>query len=244
LLPYAASLTLHGSAVGVLAAAAGFHSPANRPESVAHVVVTTWADSSIHLARPDSPVAAFGVPTRMPHPPARAPTVEPVRLEPISVPARVAPPTYDATLQTLEAVAHPPQPASPVAITTPPDSPIASAAESDDPPGPSEPLASGSAAASSPVAASSNRPPRYPEDALRERIEGIVRVQVGVGRDGSVTDATVLSTSGHQELDAAALEAVRAWRFQPARLRGVPVVSRVVVPIRFVCGVADNGRPR
>ncbi len=39
--------------------------------------------------------------------------------------------------------------------------------------------------------------------------------------------------SGFRELDRAALEAVRGWRFQPAQRDGQPVPGSLVIPIDF-----------
>ncbi len=77
------------------------------------------------------------------------------------------------------------------------------------------------------------RPPSYPPSARRLGIEGIVRVRVLVGTDGKVIQALVVKTSGHEALDAAALEAVVDWRFEPAQLDGEPVRSWASVPIAF-----------
>ncbi|QDU83671.1 transport protein TonB [Planctomycetes bacterium Pla163] len=58
-------------------------------------------------------------------------------------------------------------------------------------------------------------PPDYPRLARRRGWEGSVFVDLRVGADGSVLDATVATSSGHSVLDEAALAAVRAWRFVP-----------------------------
>ena len=75
--------------------------------------------------------------------------------------------------------------------------------------------------------------PRYPRAALRAGIGGTVRVVVDVGPDGVPTSVSLDQGSGNRELDRAALEAVRRWRFRPASAGGRPTVSRVVVPIEF-----------
>ena len=58
-------------------------------------------------------------------------------------------------------------------------------------------------------------------------------VSVEVGADGRAEDVTVAQSSGHLMLDAAAVEAVRRWRFAPAELGGMAIASRVEVPVRF-----------
>ena len=69
----------------------------------------------------------------------------------------------------------------------------------------------------------------YPAEAMRQRVEGTVVLEIVVGCDGAVTDARVLR--GIPMLDAAAVDAVKQWRFQPTLLNGapVPVVSTVTV---------------
>lgn len=59
-----------------------------------------------------------------------------------------------------------------------------------------------------------NPPPDYPWVARRRGLEGVVAVSVVVDVAGAVTTASVVRTSRHEVLDAAALRAVRAWRFR------------------------------
>jgi protein TonB len=79
----------------------------------------------------------------------------------------------------------------------------------------------------------SNPAPRYPAEALMTGIQGVVVLRVAIGADGRVVSTRVHRTSGMASLDEAALEAVRRWRFVPARRRGVPVAREVAVPVRF-----------
>lgn len=79
----------------------------------------------------------------------------------------------------------------------------------------------------------SNPKPDYPEQARQARQQGVVEVNVVVGADGRVSEVTVSRTSGFPLLDNAALQAVRRWIFEPARAGGLPVPSRVDVPVRF-----------
>lgn len=79
----------------------------------------------------------------------------------------------------------------------------------------------------------SRPPPHYPTRALRMRETGTVRVLVAVGADGVPTDVSVETSSQSRELDRAALDAVRKWRFRPAQRGGQAVAGSVVVPIEF-----------
>jgi protein TonB len=72
---------------------------------------------------------------------------------------------------------------------------------------------------------------RHAPCALRET--GTVRVLVTVGADGVPTDVSVESSSQSRDLDRAALDAVRKWRFRPAQRGGQAVAGSVVVPIEF-----------
>ena len=77
------------------------------------------------------------------------------------------------------------------------------------------------------------RPPVYPPRCLRLGLEGTVRVRVLVGEDGRVQEVTVGKSSGETALDDAAMDAVRYWRFEPAKRDGVPVRAWAIVPIEF-----------
>lgn|GEM_PF-2793118 len=79
----------------------------------------------------------------------------------------------------------------------------------------------------------SAREPRYPPNAFRSGIEGTVRVELDVDEEGNATNATVLTSSGNADLDRAALEAARQWKFNPATTNGKPVGGRIVVPVTF-----------
>jgi len=84
-----------------------------------------------------------------------------------------------------------------------------------------------------PQPASDNRAPRYPGVARRLNWEGRVVLRVAVDLSGAVTAVTVTRSSGRELLDQAALEAVRAWRFEPAHASGVPMAGETDVSVRF-----------
>jgi protein TonB len=78
-----------------------------------------------------------------------------------------------------------------------------------------------------------NPAPRYPVASRRAGEQGTVTLRVLVSLDGLASRVAVEKSSGSPHLDAAALEAVKAWRFTPAR-RGVDAVeSWMLVPIVF-----------
>lgn len=75
--------------------------------------------------------------------------------------------------------------------------------------------------------------PSYPSRALRRGESGTVRVRVVVGPDGRPTEVSVEQASGSRDLDRAAVNAVKRWRFHPARRDGEPITGTVIVPISF-----------
>lgn len=79
----------------------------------------------------------------------------------------------------------------------------------------------------------SNPPPAYPMAARRRGIEGTVLVRAEIAEGGECRKTELKKGSGNDLLDQAALEAVRKWRFVPARRGGQAVVAWVEVPITF-----------
>jgi protein TonB len=79
-----------------------------------------------------------------------------------------------------------------------------------------------------------NPSPAYPLIARRNGEQGTVTLRVLVSRDGAPASVSVERSSGHARLDRSALEAVRAWRFVPAREQGEPVEVWMLVPIAFM----------
>lgn len=78
-----------------------------------------------------------------------------------------------------------------------------------------------------------NPAPRYPVAARRAGEQGTVTLRVLVTREGLASRVDVEKSSGSPHLDAAALEAVRAWRFTPARQGADAVESWMLIPIVF-----------
>jgi len=77
-----------------------------------------------------------------------------------------------------------------------------------------------------------NQPkPVYPPLAKQARIQGTVRFNAIIGRDGAIQNLTVVS--GHPLLVPSALEAVRQWRYQPTLLNGEPVEVVTQIDVNF-----------
>lgn len=75
--------------------------------------------------------------------------------------------------------------------------------------------------------------PEYPLEARQEKWEGDVVCEVLISKRGKVLEASVVKSSGHDVLDAAALKAVRVARFAPAAKRGSPIDVRVRLVVDF-----------
>jgi protein TonB len=78
-----------------------------------------------------------------------------------------------------------------------------------------------------------NPEPPYPVSSRRRGEQGTVLLKVLVTRDGAPASVNVEKTSGYAALDQSALDAVRKWRFAPARQGAEPIESSVLVPIVF-----------
>ncbi len=75
--------------------------------------------------------------------------------------------------------------------------------------------------------------PWYPESARQEGIQGTTQLKVLVRVNGSVGQVLVAKSAGHFDLDRAAVEAVKTWRFEPARRGREAVAIWVIIPVQF-----------
>jgi TonB family protein len=73
--------------------------------------------------------------------------------------------------------------------------------------------------------------PDYPAAARPAKLQGVIVLDVVVGRDGSVVD--VHARNGPDVLAQAAMDALRWWRFDPYRVDGRPVVVETTVAMEF-----------
>lgn len=78
-----------------------------------------------------------------------------------------------------------------------------------------------------------NPEPDYPAVAKKRDWHGLVKLRVQVTADGLSEQIDVAQSSGHDILDEAAIEAVKTWRFIPAKRGETTVSSSVIVPIKF-----------
>jgi protein TonB len=95
--------------------------------------------------------------------------------------------------------------------------------------------------------------PVYPPEAKADKVEGVFVIEILIGPDGSVRDARVVASvpsgarfkdlegkqgtpeaiQGDARLAAAALDAVKSWRYEPVLKDGQPVEVKATVTINF-----------
>ena len=73
--------------------------------------------------------------------------------------------------------------------------------------------------------------PTYPEEARRANLQGIIALDIVVGRDGSVVSMRALN--GPDILARASMDALRWWKFEPYRVNGEPAVVETTVAVEF-----------
>lgn len=73
--------------------------------------------------------------------------------------------------------------------------------------------------------------PAYPALARQARVQGTVRIEAIISREGIIRDARVVG--GHPLLIAAALDAVRQWQYRPTSLNGEPVEVALALEVNF-----------
>jgi TonB family protein len=74
-------------------------------------------------------------------------------------------------------------------------------------------------------------PPVYPPEARAEKIEGDVLVRVRISKTGDVLEVNLIS--GHPLLAAAAIDAVKQWKYKPYLLNGNPVEVETQAKVNF-----------
>lgn len=125
-----------------------------------------------------------------------------------------------------------PVPTDTTPVTTPEGDarkPVASAAK----PKPTKPAIAAPRETAPERIASRSPEPQYPATALRRGEGGDVLLRVNVGADGVPGEIDFVRRSSSRELDRAAQDAVRRWRFEPATRNGKAVPAVVEVPIEF-----------
>jgi periplasmic protein TonB len=165
---------------------------------------------------PEPPRAAPSEPAPAPMP---APVAAPNASRPLTGPSVTAAPDPGATSFTLPASPTPPPPAG---AAPPSTRPSAAAA-----------IPSGSVTQRAIPRGGYQYRPTYPASARNLGVQGTTLLHVLVADDGRVAEVVVKQSAGHADLDRAAIDAVRRWRFEPARRGTEPVEMWVQLPFEF-----------
>lgn len=83
--------------------------------------------------------------------------------------------------------------------------------------------------------------PKYPPLAKQARIQGVVRFEAIIGKDGTVQQLRLVS--GHPLLIPAAQEVVKQWVYQPTQLNGEPVEVATTIDVNFALSEEANPEP-
>lgn len=75
-------------------------------------------------------------------------------------------------------------------------------------------------------------PPKYPDALRRDGVSGVVAVVITIDEQGTVIDASIAKAS-HAEFEKPSIDAVKGWKFKPAKVGGNAVKVRVTIPLRF-----------
>jgi TonB family protein len=73
--------------------------------------------------------------------------------------------------------------------------------------------------------------PTYPAEARKANLQGVIALDIVVGRDGSVVSMHALN--GPEVLARAAEDALRWWKFEPYRVNGEPAVVETTLAVEF-----------
>lgn len=85
--------------------------------------------------------------------------------------------------------------------------------------------------------------PKYPPLSRTLGEEGTVTFALEIDREGKVTDAEIVESSGYERLDQAAQEAVEAARFAPTMKEGVAVIARKTFRVEFRLTTKPQKKP-
>lgn len=205
------------------------HSEASPVRTTEPVLITLSAPSMPAVPQARTSVAAPAKPK-----PLSAAHQPPVVSKPkLQIKPRIEP--KPMTPEPAESQASPPAPERPAAADQPAVAPI-SAAEMT--------AASAIASAAAPSTAIITPPhfqadylhnpaPAYPPLSARRGEQGKVMLRVQVSAQGQALQVELAQSSGFSRLDAAAQEAVRRWRFIPARQGEQAMAAWVIVPVNF-----------
>ncbi|OPG72077.1 energy transducer TonB [Pseudomonas ogarae] len=194
------------------------------PTSTLPIVPPEIPPMTIEFSQPAPPVVQPPPPEPIPQPEVEPPppvedelAVKPPPPKPVPKPKPVVKPLPKPVAKPVEQPPAPPAPPQPVAAPAPPA-----------PPAP-KPVTPASASAGY----LKNPAPEYPSLAMRRGWEGTVLLRVHVLASGKPGEIQIQKSSGRDQLDDAALAAVKRWSFVPAKQGDVAQDGWVSVPIDF-----------
>lgn len=227
---FAASAAIHAAVLAALWQGPSGGQPP--PETGSHGIALVWEERG--RAADEAPFAPGGAteapmlePEDGPQPPVTEETTsvvsaaEPIPAPLTSLPLPPLPPSRPAPTRRSEARA--------TAATEPTAAPPSAMGEG----AWASTAAGGNSGVFTPAGIGTRQDPTYPWEARRNRWQGTVLLAVTVSPSGRPIAIDIARSSGYGVLDEAAVEAVRQWRFVPARRNGVAVEDRVAVPITF-----------
>ena len=228
------SLVLHSIVlIGVGWLAGRVVLPEPIPETVIELELTDWAEGP--LLADTEPAAAPASQQVLPALPQPVPVVRTAAVQPAAADPVLPEPVVAASDMAVVAVD-----ASAVAASAPAGgsgggSSDGSAAAGSGQGGGRGGSGSGKAGGVIPPGILSQREPNYPEQARRAGIEGTVVLKIEILANGQAGQVYVFRSSGSELLDNAAADAVRRWRFVPAKLRetGQTIVCQTTMPVVF-----------
>lgn len=200
-----------------------------------HVLGLVWAAQQLSVSEPVvTPPSVVGVlvaPEPEPAPPPPKPVPPPPKPEPkpVPTPKPVAKPTPKPTPKPEPVREVAPEPVQQAAPTppAPPSAPVQQATPAPEAPAPVTPPRTDAAHLNNPA-------PQYPALSRRLGEQGRVMLDVYILPDGSVGEIKLNRSSGFPRLDNAALQAVKTWKYVPAKRGDKPIPFWYVQPVSFV----------
>ena len=199
-----------------------------------HVLGLIWAAQQLSITEPMvTPPSVVGVlvaPEPEPAPPPPKPEPKPVpKPEPKPVPKPTPKPTPKPAPKPEPAreVAPEAVPQTAPSVPTPPAPAVQQSAPAPEAPAPVTPPRTDAAHLNNPA-------PQYPSLSRRLGEQGRVMLDVYILPDGSVGEIKLNKSSGFPRLDNAALQAVKNWKYVPAKRGNRPIAFWYVQPVSFV----------
>lgn len=195
-----------------------------------HVLGLVWAAQQLSVSdpviTPPSLVGVLVAPEPEPAPPPPKPVPPPPKPEPKPVAPKPTPKPVAKPEPVREVAPEPVQQTAP-APPAPPSPPVQQATPAPEAPAPVTPPRTDAAHLNNPA-------PQYPALSRRLGEQGRVMLDVYILPDGSVGEIKLNRSSGFPRLDNAALQAVKTWKYVPAKRGDTAIPFWYVQPVSFV----------